>query len=96
LYRRADPPGEPGWLFFRDNLWRGAVNDEGHLRDLAAETLGCPVDTITFRELRCTPEYFETLKAAIAERLELFRADDAAEVVNKYLGSSVHVTESGD
>lgn len=93
LYRRAATPGEEGWLFFRDNLWRGEVNDEVHLRDSAEETLGVPVERIEFRELRCSPDHFEALKEEIRSDLELFRADDASSVVNKYLGSSVHVVE---
>lgn len=93
LYRRAATPGDDGWLFFRDNLWRGEVNDEAHLRESAEETLGVPVERIEFRELRCSPDYFDALKAEIAADLALFRADDATSVVNKYLGSSVHVVE---
>ena len=33
------------------------------------------------------------LQDAIADDLELFKADDTAEVVRKYLGSRVHVRE---
>jgi len=44
LYRSAAPPGEEGWLFFRNNLWRGEVGDETHLRQLASEELGVDVD----------------------------------------------------
>ncbi len=40
LERAADPPSEDGWLFFRDNLWRGEGNDAAHLRDLAGKALG--------------------------------------------------------
>jgi hypothetical protein len=93
LFKRADPPGEEGWLFFRDNLWRGEVNAPDHLRRLAEETLGVEVRSVEFRELRTDDEYYEALRAEIAEDLELFEADDAPEVVTKYLGSRVHVRE---
>ena len=93
LHKRAAPPGEDDWLFFRDNLWRGEVNDEPHLRELAEETLGVEVRSIEFRELRTDDEYYEALRLAIDENLELFKADDTPEVVTKYLGSRVHVRE---
>jgi hypothetical protein len=91
LHREAAPPGEDGWLFFRDNLWRGAVNDERHLRETASETLGVDVVSVTFSELVCTEAYLERLREEISASLELFRADDATEVVSKYLGSSVRL-----
>ena len=50
--RRAAPPGEEGWLFFRDNLWRGAVGDEPYLRELTEEALGVPVETGSSRRSR--------------------------------------------
>ena len=93
LLKRAAPPGEDGWLFFRDNLWRGEVNDHDHLRRLAEETLGVEVRSVEFRELRTDGEYYEALRAEIADNLELFKADDTPEVVTKYLGSRVHVRE---
>ena len=93
LFKRADPPGEDGWLFFRDNLWRGEVNDHDHMRRLAEETLGVEVRSVEFRELRTDDSYYEALRAEIAENLELFKADDTPEVVTKYLGSRVHVRD---
>ncbi|NHN47111.1 LWR-salt protein [Halostella sp. JP-L12] len=94
LYRRADPPGEDGWLFFRDNLWRGEVNDEAHLRDLAEDSLGVPVDSVAFSALRTDEAYFDALKAEIGNSLDLFKADRVSEVVSKYLGSSVEVRDT--
>jgi hypothetical protein len=93
LHKRAPTPGEDGWLFFRDNLWRGDVNDHDHLRELAAETLGVEVRSIEFRELRTDEAYYDALRGAIAEHLELFQADDVPAVVTKYLGSRIHVRE---
>lgn len=92
MAKRAPPPGEDGWLFFRDNLWRGEANNEAHLRDLASETLGVTVESVSFIELRCTGAYFAQLKADIRSDLTPFRADSASEVIKKYLGSSVRVT----
>ncbi len=93
MFERAAPPGEEGWLFFRDNLWRGEVNDHENLRHLAEEALGTEVHSIEFRELRTDETYLEALKDEVDENLELFRADDVAEVITKYLGSRVHVRE---
>jgi hypothetical protein len=93
LERRADPPGEAGWLFFRDNCWRGEANDEAHLCDLASEALGVEVVSVAFRELRTDEAYLSALREAIAADLSLFRTDDVDEVLHKYLGSSIHVRE---
>ena len=93
LYREADPPGEEGWLFFRDNLWRGEVNDPSHMRELTEELLDVDVESVEFRELRTDEAYYEALQDAIAENLELFNADDVPEVITKYLGSRVHVRD---
>lgn len=93
LRRRADPPGEEGWLFFRDNLWRGEVNDPGHLRDLVEETLSVPVDSVSFSELQTDETYLSALESAIAADLDLFRADDVPEVLTKYFGSSIRVLD---
>ena len=93
LRKRATTPGEDGWLFFRDSLWRGEANDEPHHRDLAEETLGVTVVSVDFRELRTDEAYLSALREAIAADLEAFRADDVAEVLHKYLGSSVRVAE---
>jgi len=93
LFREADPPGTEGWLFFRDNLWRGDLNDPDHFRDLTEEALGVPVLSVAFRELRTDAAYLDALESEIGANLDLFRADDVAEVLNKYLGSSIHVRE---
>jgi len=93
LYRRAEPPGEDGWLFFRDNLWRGEVNDEGHLRDLAEDSLGVSIDSVSFGALRTDEEYLDAVKAEIGDSLAPFNADTVPEVVSKYLGSSVEVRD---
>ena len=97
LFREAPEPGTEGWLFFRNTLWRGEVADEPHARRLAAEWLGVPertVEAVDFRELRTDEEYFDALKAEIESDLEPFKADAVSEVLSKYLGSSIHVTES--
>ena len=94
LYRRADQPGEPGWLFFRDNLWRGKVGDHVYFRTLTEETLDVPVDSVSFSELRTTETYLDELKEAIADDLGTFNADSVEEVLTKYLGSSIHVVET--
>lgn len=96
LRRAADPPGEPGWLFFRDNLWRGEVGDREHFRALAEDALGVPVDRVEFRELRTTEAYLTALREAIADDLTAFNADSVDEALKKYLGSSVHVVEQLD
>ena len=91
LRKRAAPPGEEGWLFFRDNLWRGEANDEAHLRDLTTEALGVEVTSVDFRELRTDEAYLAELREAIAADLDAFRAEDVDEVLHKYLGSSVRI-----
>lgn len=96
LYRQADPPGEEGWLFFRDNLWHGEVNDPAHMRELAAEALGVDVVSVEFEELRTDPEYLDALRVAIGEDLDPFRADTVEEALSKYLGSSIHVVEPSE
>ena len=90
--RRAAPPGEAGWLFFRDNLWRGAVGDEPYLREITEEALGVPVESIAFSELRTDQPYLDALREAIREELGAFRADSVEAALSKYLGSSIRVT----
>ena len=87
----APTPGEEGWRFFRDYLWRGAVGDDATMRDLASGWLGLPVESVSFRELRTDESYLDALKEAVAADLDAFNADDVAEVLTKYLGSSIHV-----
>ena len=93
LYRRVDPPGEPGWLFFRDNLWHGDLSDPDHFRTVTAEALGVPVEEVSFSELRIDPDALAELKAAIGEDLPAFNADSVSEALSKYLGSSIHVVD---
>ena len=92
LSRRAAPPGEDGWRFFRDNLWRGAVGDEPYLREATEEAPGVPVESIAFSELRTDRAYLDALRAAIRDDLAAFRADSVDEALSKYLGSSIRVT----
>ena len=94
--REAPEPGTEGWLFFRNTLWRGQVGDAEHARRLAADWLGEPlgaIEDVSFRELRTDEAYLDALKTAIAADLEAFNADDVSEVLSKYLGSSIHVTD---
>lgn len=99
----ADPPGEDGWLFFRDNLWRGEANDERHLRAEAESLLSVTVTAVSFSELETDPEYLSALKAAIETEIadtggtNTFNADGVDEVLSKYLGSSIRVRkDDGD
>lgn len=94
LFRRAETPGEDGWRFFRDNLWRGELGDERFMREEATEALGVPVDSVAFRELRTDEAYLDALKAEIATDLAAFSSDTVSEALSKYLGSSIHVVES--
>lgn len=93
LYRRADPPGEPGWRFFRDNLWRGELSAPEHFRELTEDALGVPVESVAFRELRTSEAYLSALKAEVAADLGPFNADSTTDVLSKYLGSSVRVLD---
>jgi hypothetical protein len=89
----ASDPGEPGWLFFRDRLWRGEIGDEPSFRSLASDRLGVPVTEASFSELRTDREHLDALKAEIAADLDRFNADSVDDALHKYLGSSVHVRE---
>ncbi|MFB6304090.1 MAG: LWR-salt protein [Haloferacaceae archaeon] len=94
--RPADPPGEEGWLFFRDFLWRGQVGDAETLRRWASDRLGVPVESVSFAELRTDGAYLDALREAVADDLDAFNADDVDEALTKYLGSSIHVrSETG-
>ena len=92
--RVADPPGEPGWRYFRDNLWHGECNDPEHMRSVTEAALDAPVSAVSFRELRTTPEYLEGLREAIGVDLPAFNADSVDRALSKYLGSSIHAVES--
>ena len=93
LRRPADDPGNSGWLFFRDNLWRGDLADPAGFRELTADALGVPVDSVEYRALETDREHFDALREAIGDDLAIFKADTVDEVVSKYLGSSVEVTD---
>ena len=91
LYRAADPPGEAGWMFFRDHLWRGKLGDETYLRDVTEDVLDVAVVSISFSELQTDEAYLDSLRTAIGDNLGEFRADTVDEALKKYLGSSIHV-----
>ena len=91
----AAEPGAEGWLFFQRTLWRGEIGDERHLRSVAEDHLGVPVEAVTFSELETDQSSLEDLKDEIAADLALFNADSVDEVLHKHLGSSIHV-RSGD
>jgi hypothetical protein len=91
LYRPADPPGEPGWLFFRDNLWRGELGDPEHFRDLSNAALGVEVESVEFRAFETDQRYLDELKGAIRAHLTEFKADSVSETLNKYFASSIEV-----
>jgi len=84
----ADPPGTEGWLFFRNTLWRGEVGDEAHARELAAATVNVPVTAVGFSELQTEEAYFEALKTAIADVLDLFNAENTSAVLSRYLNTA--------
>jgi hypothetical protein len=91
LYRAADPPEEPGWLFFRDHLWRGEVGDERYVREITEDALGVPVVSVSFSELRTDQAYLDALRDAVGADLDAFNADTVEEALKKYLGSSIRV-----
>ena len=91
LYREAEPPGQAGWLFFRDHCWRGEVGDEAYMRSVAEDALGVSVESISFRELQTDRAYLEALRAAIGNELDTFNAETVDEALGKYFGSSIHV-----
>jgi hypothetical protein len=93
MQRVADDPGEPGWLFFRDNLWRGEIGDPGHFRDLTADALGVPIESVEYRAFETDSEYYDALQEEIGAHLDLFKAESTPEVLNKYFGSSVEVQD---
>ena len=86
----AADPGTEDWLFFRDELWRGEVNDERHLRSLATDWLGVPVESVTFSELRTDEATLDALREAIAASPEF--DDSPRAVLHAHLGSSIRVT----
>ncbi|MCU4717454.1 LWR-salt protein [Halapricum hydrolyticum] len=96
LYRSADPPGEAGWLFFRDHLWRGDLGDETYLQEVAEDALGVPVVSVSFSELQTDQAYLDALRNEIGGQLDEFRAETVDEALKKYLGSSIHVVSRGE
>lgn len=91
VYRRADPPGEEGWLFFRDHLWRGELADPDHFRTVTEEALGVTILSVEFRELQTDEAYLTRFRDAVGENLAEFRADSVDRAVSKYLGSSIRI-----
>ena len=91
-FREEDQPAEIGWLFFRDNLWHGELNDPGHMRALTRDALGVDIVSVEFEELRTDETYLADLREAVDADLTLFRSDTVEEALSKYLGSSIHVT----
>lgn len=89
----AAEPGSDGWLFFRDNLWRGNVGDDAHVRSLLSEALGpgFNVESVEFRGFHMDEAYLESLQSEIAADLDAFKAANVSEVLSKYLGSSLEV-----
>lgn len=93
LSREADPPGEDGWLFFRDNCWHGELNDPEYFRELTEDALGVTVLSVDFRELRTDEAYLDALRAEVAANLGPFNADSTSDALSKYLGSSIRVVD---
>lgn len=93
----APPPGEEGWLLFRDALWRGEANDAEHVRRLCADRLppGVGVLSATFSGFETDDAYLDALRAAIGENLDPFRADSVRDALHKYFGSSIRVGGGG-
>lgn len=87
----AEPPGADGWLFFRNTLWRGEVNDEAYARELASDWLGVPAEAVRFREFECDEAYREALESEIGRNLDAFNAESVSEAMHKYFGSSIRV-----
>jgi hypothetical protein len=81
-------------LFFRDNRWRGEINDDRHFRQLTEEALGATVLSVEYRALETDEEYLEALKDEIRSELATFTADSVSEALDKYLGSSLEVEKS--
>ena len=89
------PPGDSGWMLFRDALWRGEVNDPVYACRLAESWLDVPVVTCGFAELRTDETALDELRDEIAENLDEFNASSVREVLHKYFGSAIHVEPNG-
>ncbi|WP_338729625.1 LWR-salt protein [Haladaptatus sp. DJG-WS-42] len=92
LYKDAAQPGEDGWLFFRDYLWRGKLNETAPFRSDLEAAYSLRVVSVEFKGLQTSTAYLDALKDEIHGHLDLFNADTVDEVLNKYLGSSIQVT----
>lgn len=94
----ASPPGEEGWLLFRDALWRGEANDDEHARRLCADRLpeGVEVLSATFAEFETDEAYLAALREAVGDDLAAVRADSVREALHKYFGSSIRVDADDD
>lgn len=95
LRYEAPPPGDDGWLFFRDHLWRGEVADPEHMRSIVREALEVRVVGVEFRAFETDPAYLDALEDAIGSTLGEFRADDVEAVLSKYFGSRIEVRPEG-
>lgn len=91
MVRAADEPGEPGWRFFRDNLWRGELADPAHFRALTEAALGVTVLSVDYRAFETDEAYRLALKEAIEDDLPSFKDDSVDGVLNKYFGSTIEV-----
>jgi hypothetical protein len=91
MFKKAEPPGKEGWLFFRDNLWRGELNSPEHFRELTEAVLSVSVERVEYRRFEVSSEGYEELKDVIAEDLDQFNTDSMSEVLNNYFGSSIEV-----
>lgn len=89
------PPGESGWMLFRDALWHGEVNDPVYACELAETWVDVSVVSCQFAELRTDEDSLSDLRAAIADNLDEFNADSVREVLHKYFGSAIHVESDG-
>lgn len=93
MRRPADPPGDDGWLFFRDNFWHGELNAPEHFQSLTTQELGVPVESVEFTAFETDREYLTALRSEIGNQLAEFRANDVDEVIHKYLGSRLEVRD---
>lgn len=91
LFHEAAEPTEPGWRFFRDNLWRGEIADEEHFRSLVEAALGVAVLDADYRAFETDDDYIGALREAIAADLPSFNDDSVDAVLNKYLASSIEI-----
>ncbi|WP_330631505.1 LWR-salt protein [Halocatena halophila] len=93
----APTPGEEGWLWFRNHLWRGELTATGPVRERAARTLDVAhIEQISFSELQTTESYLDALYEKIETRLDdpdrPFKSATSIEaVIRNYFGSSIRV-----